>query len=177
MRTIIIVLGLSLLGFWACQDITVGYLDVEYAGYEVDTLVIRTVLDTTPPVEIRNEEYYRRMEKFGYTHEQLIWMGVYPTILGDAGADYTNNKYNIPYVSNAIEGVEGTQPLFISVKEITSETGDVKKLESCLTVRSDGTFMVPIRHGVPAGRYVISLWVKNEGYTKELNKVFTIISR
>ena len=48
-------LGIVILFFqmaWvACHDVEIGYLITEYASYEVDSMVIRKELDTTPPVQ------------------------------------------------------------------------------------------------------------------------------
>lgn len=48
MKTIMILTA----GLWlilsACQDITPGYLQTEYAGYTLDSMVVKKVLDLTP---------------------------------------------------------------------------------------------------------------------------------
>ncbi|MFR5657941.1 MAG: hypothetical protein ACLUDU_08040 [Butyricimonas faecihominis] len=64
---------------------------------------------------------------------------------------------------------------YVSIKNITSTSGDPEKLWEVLSVRGDGTFEMPLHHDVPAGRYVISLNFRNEGYSKDVNDCFTII--
>ena len=89
--------------------------------------------------------------------------------------DYYRSKWGAPWVSTPIEGVEGTTAIYVSIKNITSTSGDSEKLWEVLSVRGDGTFEMPLHHDVPAGRYVISLNFRNEGYSKDVNDCFTII--
>lgn len=159
----------------SCQDITVGYLSIENASYTVDSLVVKKELDITPPYETSNPQYYELLE-WGYTPEQLANMGIYPTILVGGGEDYERNERNIPWVSTSIEGVEGTQPILVSIKEIKVIDGNQQDdLEKNISVRGDGTFTVPLHNTLSKGRYVISLNFRNEGYSKDLDNCFTII--
>ena len=79
------------------------------------------------------------------------------------------------WVSPPIQGVEGTQPIYYSIESIKTENGDLDKCLKEIKVRGDGTFDIPFRHSIPAGTYVISLRVKNEGYSKVVKEVFTFI--
>ena len=45
MKSIIIVLILVIGIFSACQDITPGYLQTEFAGYTLDSMVVKKELD------------------------------------------------------------------------------------------------------------------------------------
>lgn len=52
MRTLIILFMLTIpfsMVNIGCQDIEIGYLITEYAGYSLDSLVINYELDATPP--------------------------------------------------------------------------------------------------------------------------------
>ena len=42
-----------------------------------------------------------------------------------------------------------------------------------LKVRGDGTILLPLTHKVPAGTYLISLRVENEGHTKIISDCYT----
>ena len=44
----------------SCQDVTIGFLQTEDAGYNPDTMVVKKELDTTPPQleEVDNPLYY-----------------------------------------------------------------------------------------------------------------------
>ena len=171
---IIIIVAFGFMGT-GCQDITVGYLLTEDASYEIDSLVIKSVLDTRPPVEVPNPEFQRYLD-YGWDAESIISMlGVFPTIKEGGGVDYDRDFYGIPWTSTPIEGVQGTEPIFASIKTVTSDVGDVGKILEFLTVRGDGTLSIPTRHEIPVGRYKISLTFENEGYSKDVDDCFTII--
>lgn len=123
-----------------CQDVTVGFLLVENASYNPDTLVIKT-----------------------------------ENSLDIVGEDFTRVKWGQPWVSSAIEGIEGTYPILVSIKNITSVRGNAEKLWKVLSVRGNGVLEIPLHHDVPVGRYVISLNFSNEGYSKDINDCFTIV--
>lgn len=183
MKRLIILLVIGTLTWFTngCQDITVGYLLTESANYNPDTLVIKSKqsLDITAPTrqEVPNPEYEYYIEEEGMTPEELADWGIYPTMIIETGAgeDYLRAKWGQPWVSTPIEGVEGTAQIIVSIKNITSTSGDPDKLWEVLEVRGDGTFEIPLQHDVPAGRYVISLNFSNEGYSKDVNDCFTII--
>ena len=78
-------------------------------------------------------------------------------------------------MSSAIEGIEGTYPILVSIKNITSVRGNAEKLWKVLSVRGNGVLEIPLHHDVPVGRYVISLNFSNEGYSKDINDCFTIV--
>ena len=173
---IVITLLLSV-SFYCCQDITIGYLITENASYTVDSLVIKKVLDIEPPHEVPNPRYYELIEEWGYTPEELANRGIYPTMLAGGGEDYIRNLRNIPWVSTAIEGIEGTEPILASIKEIKTIQGSAKEDEviKYISVRGDGMFTIPLTHEIPVGRYLITLTFSNEGYTNDVNDCFTLI--
>lgn len=187
MKRIIIqvAIALSVVGTWSCQDIDVGYLITEYASYGLDSLVVRKDLDAAPPGQILNPDIDATIEAYlqlmpGYTYEQmyelLVGGGIIPEYIPtEAGSDYERVKYNIPWVSTPIEGVEGSEPIFCTIKSVTSAGGNAAKLLECLTVRGDGTLEVPLENDVPPGRYSISLNFTNEGWSKDVDDCFTII--
>ena len=51
----------------ACQDVTPGYLQTEYAGYTMDSMVVKKVLDLTPPEPNPTFEMY--VNNYGYEKE------------------------------------------------------------------------------------------------------------
>ena len=57
----------------ACQDITPGYLQTEYAGYTMDSMVVKKVLDLTPPKPNPTFEMY---VNYGYTPEYCVQNGI-----------------------------------------------------------------------------------------------------
>lgn len=186
MRKLIFVIGICLCAcYWNCQDVTIGYLLLDDAVYNPDSLVIKTTasLDTAAGVEnpavgeLLLEIYGLPIDYYysvGYTLEQLAAVvGVEPYF--GRGDDYMRGKWGMPWVSTPIEGVDGTPPIYVAVKDIKSVDGDVDKLKAALTVRGDSTFSIPLYHDIPVGRYVITLNFSNEGYSKDLENCFTII--
>ena len=160
MRTIIILFMLaipfSIINI-GCQDVEVGYLSTEYAGYSLDSLVINYELDATPPEEVPNPEYQMYLD-MGFSPEEIaMFFQIYPTMLVGGG------------------GIEGSNPIWCQVKSITSEGGDADKLAACISVRGNGVLSVPVENDVPRGRYSISLNFWNEGWSKDVNDCFTII--
>lgn len=201
------IVALFFINIWACQDIDVGYLITEYAGYGLDSLVIPAELDDAPPTLVENPLLTQSLAEYPETLKLLEGMlGMKPPFPEDsgwaeynseetyrdylvnvvgipeykevaAGPDYTRVKYNIPWTSTPIEGIEGSDPIYCNIKSITSVDGDVEKLLDCISIRGDGTISVPVKNGVPVGRYVISLNFSNEGWSKDVNDCFTIIVR
>lgn len=173
MKNLYLLLVISL-AFVGCHQVSVGFLMTEEAGYNPDSLVVKSVLDTTAPEVIPNPEWEMFIE-IGLTPEQIMDMDVFPTLEIGGGEDYQRVTYDIPWTSVPLEGYEGTQPIYMAVKSIITETGDAEVMKRYLSVRGNGMLSIPVRHEVPAGRYVISLRVWNEGYAKEIEDCFTVI--
>ncbi len=166
-----IMIGLSFMCIivTACQDDNIGFLITEYAGYSTDSMVVKIHLDQTPP---QPNPQFDEMVGEGLDPEEIMGFGVYPTI---GGEEYKRDKFNIPWCSIPIEGIEGTEPIRVSIKNIVTLGGNAVKLWECLSVRGDGSLIVPTHHDIPTGRYVISLNFSNESYSKDVNDCFTII--
>lgn len=159
-------------GYTSCQNVTVGWLTVEYASYVPDTMVVRKAL-LLEPREISNPEYERWLS-LGLPAEIIESMGI-PKMITVPGEDYDRDRLDIPWASVPIEGVDGTAPIYVTIKKIETSDGDVERMKAELMVRGDGTFMLPVHNQVPPGRYVISLTFTNEGYSKDVDDCFTII--
>lgn len=172
-----IIILFTLGGLWSgCHQDEIGYLITEYASYGVDSLVIRKNLDTTEPVWGPNPEYQQYLD-WGYTPEDIaiFFPNVKPETWINAGADYFRVKNNQPWTGSQIEGIEGSAPIWLKVKSAQTDTGDATKLLECVTVRGNGIIEVPLENDIPVGRYLISLTVWNEGWSKDINDCFTII--
>lgn len=186
MKNVVLLMFAVLLLTWSgCQDVTVGYLLTEEAGYNPDSLVVKSELDTAIVILPNPDwEYYVNMwgeeakeEGFLTIESWIAYLhanGIYEEI-ESKGPDVDRVRYDIPWVGSPIEGVDGTAPILVSIKNITSTTGDPEKLWKVLSVRGNGMFELPLYHGVPVGRYVISLNFSNEGYSKDVDNCFTII--
>lgn len=187
MNKLYIIGVLLLLVYWGtgCQDIPIGYLQTEDASYNPDTMVVKHVnsLDTAagvmnPAVEETIISMGATLEMFyqmGYSFREIAQLFGLEAYVGE-GEDRERVKWNIPWVSNPIEGVQGTPQIFVTIKGIREESGEsvVEALEQ-IKVYGDGTFEVPLQHTIPVGRYVISLNFRNEGYSKDVDDCFTII--
>ena len=164
----------------SCHDVTVGYLWMESPGYNPDTMVVKaeTSLDVTEPTwgTWPNPEYEVMISQ-GIPPELLESLGIFPTFegYGGGGEDYDRHKWDQPYVSTSIEGVEGTQQIYATLKDVKPAGEGADKLREALIVWGDGRLQLPLHHGVPAGRYLISLTFSNEGYSKDVDDCFTII--
>lgn len=170
----IIILIVALFGLFgtACQDVTVGYLVTESASYDPDTMIVRRVLNLEDR-EIVNPEWEEMSAWF--SPEELEEMGISYKIIVH-GEDYDRDRLQLPWASTTIQGVEGTQPLYVTISKVITDAGNVDSMLKLLTVRGDGTLQLPAYVGeLPAGRYVISLNFKNEGYSKDVDNCFTII--
>lgn len=181
MKNIVVLVVISIAGLcMGCHDVTVGYLWMNEPGYNPDSLIVKQVssLDSAAPTwGVWPNPVWESMIADGLTPEQLEEWGVSPTMegMGGEGEDYYRVKWDQPYVSTAIEGVEGTDQIYVSLKSIDTDTGDIERLRNCIHIWGDGRIQVPLHHDVPAGRYVISLNFSNEGYSKDVDNCFTII--
>ncbi|MCB6971765.1 MULTISPECIES: hypothetical protein [Butyricimonas] len=170
--------------FVACHDVPEGYLFVEDAGYLPDSMVVKVNLDTAsvPGPNPIWESYVNEYYEYGYEmypsleewKEFLNENGIYETILVK-GEDYDRERLDIPWVSTAIQGVEGTNPIYVTITRVTTDTGDVDKMMKYLTVRNNGMFTIPCHHDIPIGRYKVSLNFKGPGYEANFDNIFTIV--
>lgn len=114
---------------------------------------------------------------FGFTPEQLAeWFGIYPTTI-IAGEDYFRNKYNVPWVTTPIQGLDGTNPIRVAVKSVATDIGNADKLKEYITIRGDGTMTIPAKTDLSVGEYKVSLDFTNESYSKSIENAFTFFVR
>ncbi|MCB6972104.1 MULTISPECIES: hypothetical protein [Butyricimonas] len=166
----------------SCHDITVGYLSTENASYDPDTLEVKKVLDIDSVQNPKWTTYWGLAQSmymvFGYSSPEECMREMFSDVQQwEYSADYERKKLEIPWLSTKIQGVTGTQQIYVQIKDIKSpDGGDVKAMAELLSVRGDGMFKLPLDvSSIPAGRYVISLNFENEGYSKDVDDVFTII--
>lgn len=162
----------AILIFGSCHDVAVGFLIVDQASYDKDSLVVRIKLDTARGDF--NPEFQKYLD-FGYSYLYVRdSLNIEERV--NYGADY--KEYVMEgrsWVSSKIEGVQGTMPVYTRIKDIESDDGDPEIMKKELKVRGDGTLILPTFIQSPVGRYWISLSFSNEGYTKDLDRIFTII--
>lgn len=84
--------------------------------------------------------------------------------------------YNVsPWVSPKIQGIVGTNPIAYTVERVTSQNGDADMFKSLITVRGGGRMEFPLISDIPAGEYVISMRVTNEGFSRVAEDIFTFV--
>ena len=94
----------------------------------------------------------------------------------DEIADAQRIKNNAPWVTQPIQGIEGTAPLIYTIEDVTAtEGGDAVMFKQELSIIGNGSFYYPLEHKAPAGKYVVSIRITNEGYSHVLKDVYTFI--
>lgn len=79
------------------------------------------------------------------------------------------------WVSPAIQGVQGTFPMFMSIHEVKTEGGgDVSKFLKHTKIFGNGRFDVDFENDIPVGNYIVTIKVQNEGYTSIVKDIFII---
>lgn len=163
---------MAFLALGSCHEVAVGYLIVEQASYDKDSLVVRVKLDTASGD--LNPEFQKYLD-FGYSYLYIRdTLKIEERI--NYGTDYKDYVMEgRSWVSSKIQGVQGTMPVYTRIKSIESVDGNPEIMKKELKVRGDGTFILPAFIRSPVGRYRISLTFSNEGYSKDLDRIFTII--
>ena len=88
-----------------------------------------------------------------------------------------------PWVSYRIQGVAGTNPINYELADVkATEGGDAEKFKTLAQkglLKVDGGMIVLMHEGVAelptSGRYTLSLRVYNDGHSKTIDDVYTII--
>lgn len=84
--------------------------------------------------------------------------------------------YNVaPWVSPKLQGVIGTNVITYAIEEVISDDGDAAMFKSLVSVRGGGRMEFPLVSDIPAGKYVVSIRVANEGHSVLLKDIFTFI--
>ena len=244
----ILIVGCSL-GFFACNDVEVGYLDVKNAAYAVDSLHIYKVEET---LDKYNADYNEHMsslldeikelqkkeadmgdeldnlmdqiydlmdlqdaatsdeeyEELGIQIEELnnsykVLFAKYRELgkeiasikektvdkvaqeLGFASEAIMKSeivklenriKYQSPWVTQPIESVLGTEPLSYAIANVRNDNpGNAELFRKSLTILGGGRMNVAFDCKAPAGRYVVSVAIENEGQYAVLEEAFTFI--
>lgn len=84
---------------------------------------------------------------------------------------------DIPWTTSCIEQLLGTEPITYSLESLHSDQGEAAAADFAkyLTVIGGGRMYVDTKVNSPAGKYVVSLRVSNEGYSVVLDDIFTFI--
>lgn len=95
----------------------------------------------------------------------------------DGAAKLENTiKYEIPWVTSPVEGILGTQPMSYSIGEVKNESLENAELfRQSLSIMGGGIMFVALDLKAPAGTYIVSVVVENEGQRALLEDAFTFI--
>lgn len=94
----------------------------------------------------------------------------------DPVKDKIRIENNAPWVTLKMQGILGTNPLMYSLLDVkASEGGDAEIFKKELSVLGCGIMEVPLVPKSPKGKYIISLRVRNDGYSADLRDIFTFI--
>ena len=100
---------------------------------------------------------------------------VFKAYLDEANDDDAHRKkFEIPWQSQSLEGVQGTNPIRYSIERIDSDHNDPEILNQFSAVQK-GIIQLPWNHTVPQGKYAISLRISNEGYSVVLDSMIMVI--
>ena len=100
---------------------------------------------------------------------------VFNAYLDEANDDDAHRtKFEIPWQSQSLEGVQGTNPIRYSIERIDSDHNDPEILNQFSAVQK-GIIQLPWNHTVPQGKYIISLRISNEGYSVVLDSMIIVI--
>ncbi len=95
----------------------------------------------------------------------------------DPVKDALRIQNDAPWRALTMQGYLGTPPILFSIENVTSPNGqeaaDLFKKE--LSVLGGGSLLYKLRGEAPRGRYVISVRLTNEGYSKVVPDAFTFI--
>ncbi len=81
-----------------------------------------------------------------------------------------------PWMTLPIQGVIGTAQIHYEIENVSSDksvNADIFKEE--LSIRGGGIMSYPLEGKAPAGRYVVSVRIWNEGYDVVKRNIFTFI--
>lgn len=100
-----------------------------------------------------------------------------PVLVEKQITELNNRKfYGAPWTTSVIQGVLGTEPLMYDVAGVKNEKAEnAEKFRKYLTAIGGGRLNVDQDVDVPAGEYIVSVRVSNEGRSKVLEDAFTFI--
>ena len=94
----------------------------------------------------------------------------------DAIEQWQRLELGTPWVTLRMQGVLGTEPIIYSIESVkASDGGNADLFKGELEIIGGGTMYYPIQPKAPAGTYVVSIRLTNEGYSKVLENAYTFI--
>lgn len=95
----------------------------------------------------------------------------------DPKEDAVRIKYNAPWVTLNVQGVEGTDPIIYSVESVISDKGTkaAEVFREKLEIQGGGIMRYPLKNEAELGTYKVFVRVTNRGYSQVLKAPFTFI--
>ena len=93
--------------------------------------------------------------------------------------DSNRIKNEAPWVSLKMQGYSGTEPISFSIENVTSSAGEeaAQLFKEDVYTRGGGVLLYPYepKNTIPAGRYVVSVRLTNEGHSKVVENALTFV--
>lgn len=112
---------------------------------------------------------YLETENAVYIPDSMVVKSLLDTV-----EDGDRIKFEIPWQSTSIEGIQGTMPIRYAITKVEGEN-NLPEISGQFRMVRKGVIELPWDHTVPPGRYVISIRISNEGYTHDLDSIYTVI--
>ena len=93
----------------------------------------------------------------------------------DPVLDSKRIKYQTPWFSTEIQGIDGTNPISYEISEIKTSDGDAQSIYNNIEIKGIGILYIPFENTVAPGKYELTLKVSNDNDDKYLEDVFTLI--
>lgn len=121
----------------------------------------------------KQEVGYLRTQDVSYTPDSLV---VKARLDPEDANDAKIMKYEIPWQSQEIEGVQGTSPITYAIKSIRTDEGNVPMdIAAQFKMVRKGVVQIPFDHKIPIGRYSIGITIKNVNRIVDKDSIFTVI--
>lgn len=94
----------------------------------------------------------------------------------DEFEEWQRLELGTPWVTLRMQGVLGTEPIVYSIESVkASDGGNAELFKEELEIIGGGSMYYPIQPKAPAGTYIVSIRLTNEGYSKVLEEAYTFI--
>lgn len=121
----------------------------------------------------KQEVGYLRTQDVSYTPDSLV---VKARLDPEDANDAKIMKYEIPWQSQEIEGVQGTSPITYAIKSIRTDAGNAPMdIASQFKIVRKGVVQIPFDHTIPIGRYTIGIMIRNVNRVVDKDSIFTVI--
>lgn len=100
------------------------------------------------------------------------------TLRSDIRKLQDRKEYGVPWVVTEMQGIQGTEPLIYEIVSVTNENAaNAEKFRGYLRIVGGGKMYLQQDFDVPAGRYVVTVKVSNEGRSRIFQDAFTFVVR